>query len=376
MAADRHGASATADRRSTSRAAPAKGSQRLGQLGCAPAGDRLPASPTPLNEKAADSEPRDGDGISVVVTVRDEADQLADLLDALKGQTRAPDEVVIVEGGTSGVTAELVSDWRDRGLPVRLIEAPGVNISRGRNVGIESAANEWIACTDAGCRPLADWLAQVDRARAESEFIGGIWIARGETPFEQAVAVALHPDPSEIDNTPGWVKLSHALFGRRYALGRSTGRSMAFTKRAWRAVGGFPEQLYAGEDVSFSRAMGREGIAGRLVPEAAVLWRPHPTLRGTARAYVRYARGDVRGGLLARHVIRALALVVAPWLLLRGGRGTRLLVLLAAAAYFALPVRRARAAGMAAHEYLWLIPGVVLVRDVATTIGAAQGIAD
>ena len=107
MAADRHGASATADRRSTSRAAPAKRSQRLGQLGCAPAGDRLPASPTPLNEKAADSEPRDGDGISVVVTVRDEADQLADLLDALQGQTRAADEVVIVEGGTSSVTAAL-----------------------------------------------------------------------------------------------------------------------------------------------------------------------------------------------------------------------------------------------------------------------------
>ena len=75
-------------------------------------------------------------------------------------------------------------------------------------------------------------------------------------------------------------------------------------------------------------------------------------------------------------MIRALALVVAPWLLLRGGRVTRLLVLLAAAAYFALPLRRARAAGMAAHEYLWLIPGVVLVRDVATTVGAAQGIAD
>jgi hypothetical protein len=151
---------------------------------------------------------------------------------------------------------------------------------------------------------------------------------------------------------------------------------MAFTRRAWQAAGGFPEQLYAGEDVSFSLAVTRQGIAGRLVPEAAVFWRPHQKLEGTARAYARYARGDVRGGLLARHVIRALALVLAPWLLLRGRRCARLAVLLAAAAYFALPWRRARAAGMPAHDYLWRIPSVVLVRDVATTVGAAQGLAD
>jgi hypothetical protein len=329
-----------------------------------------------LTDKAGDSKPRDGGGISVVVTVRDDPDQLAQLLDSLEHQTRAPDEVVIVDGGSSNSISGLVDGRREGGLPVRLLNAPGANISRGRNVGIEAAENDWIACTDAGCEPLPDWLEQIDRARADSEFIGGIWIAHGETPFERAVAVALHPDPSEIDDPPVWVRLSHLLFGRRYALTRSTGRSMAFTKRAWRAAGGFPEWLYAGEDVSFSRAMDQEGVAGRLVPGAAVLWRPHPTLPGTARAYARYARGDVRGGLLARHVIRALALMVAPWLLLRGGRPTRLLVLLAAGAYFALPLRRARAAGMPAHEYLWLVPGVVLVRDAATTVGAAQGLAD
>src|SRR4051812_12749068 len=116
--ADRRGGSATPDRRATSRAAPAKRSQRPGPPGCAPAEDRsIKRPPAPLTDKAGDSKPAEGGGISVVVTVRDDPDQLAQLLDSLERQTRAPDEVVIVDGGSSDSISGLVEGRREGGLP-------------------------------------------------------------------------------------------------------------------------------------------------------------------------------------------------------------------------------------------------------------------
>jgi glycosyltransferase involved in cell wall biosynthesis len=329
-----------------------------------------------LTEKPRDTHPEDSGGISVVVTVRDEREELDQLMQALETQTRAPDEVVVVDGGSVEATKVLLDRWRERGLPLRLLEAEGTNISEGRNIGIAAAANEWIACTDAGCRPLPEWLAEIDRVRHQTEFVGGVWIARGETPLEEAVAVALHPDPGQLPASSGWVTLSQRLFGRRYALTRTTGRSMAFTKRVWRLAGGFPEHLYAGEDVAFSRAVARRAKEGLLVPGAAVVWRPHRSLAQTMRVYARYARGDVRGGHLLRHAVRAAALFVVPRLLRRGNRRVQLGVLLAGAAYTALPLRRAHAAGVPTREYLWLVPSVILIRDLATSVGAARGLLD
>ena len=95
--------------------------------------------------------------ISVVVTVRDDREELALLLEALAAQTTPPAEVVIVDGGSTDGTRELAAGWRPDSFTVRLIDAPGANISAGRNIGIEAATTEWIACTDAGCRPVEGW---------------------------------------------------------------------------------------------------------------------------------------------------------------------------------------------------------------------------
>ena len=313
--------------------------------------------------------------LSVVVTVRDDKEELGLLLHALASQTRPPTEVIIVDGGSTDGTRELAEAWQPEMFPVRLLDAPGANISAGRNIGIDAAQQEWIACTDAGCRPVAGWLEAFDAARDQADLLAGIYVVVGETPFERALAVALYPQPDEIGDESLFVRGWQRLFGKRYEASRAATRSIAFTKAAWRAAGGFPEHVYAGEDPAFSQAVLHAGLEVALVPEAAVDWRPRPTWSANARMYRGYARGSVGTGAFARHLVRALAWGAAPVLLVFGGTVGRLAVLAWWAAYLSLPVRRAHRAGMPAVEW-WRLPLVIAMKDLSQLAGATMGVLD
>ncbi|HEY6780277.1 MAG TPA: glycosyltransferase, partial [Thermoleophilaceae bacterium] len=291
---------------------------------------------------------------SIVTTVRDDRDALRVLLTDLAAQTVAPAELVVVDGGSTDGTHELLERWSGP-FPLRVIDAPGANISEGRNIGIRAAVSDRIACTDAGCRPVSGWLEALESA-ADADLATGIYVVDGQTPLERALAVSLYPSPDEIgdDSTP--VRLWQKLFGRRFEADHATGRSMAFSKRAWEAAGGFPEDLYAGEDVAFSQDIVGAGFEARLVPGAAVRWRPRATWSSNSRMYRSYARGNVRvGGDAKRHLIRLATWLGGPLLLAHGGRLGRLAALLGAGAYVSLPLRRARRTGMPASEW-WRIP--------------------
>src|SRR5438067_6598264 len=97
-------------------------------------------------------------GVSLVVTVRDEAGAIDELCASIAAQTWPPDEVVVVDGGSADDTVARLGRWRDR-LPLRVLTVPGSNISQGRNAGVAAARHELVAVTDAGVRLAPGWLA-------------------------------------------------------------------------------------------------------------------------------------------------------------------------------------------------------------------------
>lgn len=314
-------------------------------------------------------------GISVVATVRDDRDGLEEMLTALEAQTRPPDEVIVVDGGSSDGTLELLEGWSRARLPLRVLSAPATNIGGGRNVGIAAASHEWIACTDAGCRPVPTWLESLDRARRQGDLLTGVFTVDGRTAFERMVAVTHYPDTEELERPKLLVRLSHLLFGRGFQASYAGGRSMAFKKSNWRAVGGFPEGVYASEDQAFSLALVRSGCRPLLVPEASVAWRPPPTWSQTARMFFTYCRGDVRSRGRIPHALRALAWTAGPPLVRSRTRWIRTLILGFALAYVALPLHRARRSRAPVIEW-WRIPLLIAIKDLSQLAGAATGLAD
>jgi glycosyltransferase involved in cell wall biosynthesis len=312
-------------------------------------------------------------GISVVVPVRNDRAGLAELLSALSAQTRLPDELVVVDGGSTDGTLDELAAWS--GPPLRVLNEPTSTIGAARNAGIRVAANEWVACIDAGCRPVPGWLAAIDRARAASDFVAGVVVVDGDTPLQRVLAVTHYPSVDELDRPSSLVRVSHVLFGRRYEPDRVGGAYMAFSKAAWLGAGGFPEHLAAGEDRAFTSAAVRQGSRIVRVREAAVHWRPPPTWRGNARMFMRYSRGDVRIAGRGRHAVRACAWACAGALALRGDLRGRGVVAVGGLAYVALPAWRARRARLPIREW-WRIPLAVALKDLSQIAGAALGLAD
>lgn len=67
-------------------------------------------------------------------------------LDSVLGQTRPPDELIVVNDGSTDGTESLVRTYGD---PVRLLSQENRGLSAARNVGIEVARGRWVAFLDA-----------------------------------------------------------------------------------------------------------------------------------------------------------------------------------------------------------------------------------
>ena len=98
--------------------------------------------------------------VSIVITSYNAERLIGETLDSILAQTYRDFEIVVVDGGSTDNTVEVVSCYPP---PVRLIAGERLSKSAGRNVGIRAAQGEYIAFVDADDLWLPDKLqAQMD----------------------------------------------------------------------------------------------------------------------------------------------------------------------------------------------------------------------
>ena len=225
------------------------------------------------------AEPR----FTIIATVRNEAGTIRDFVDSLRGQTRKPDEILIVDGASTDGTRQILEDYARHGV-LRVISQP-CNIAEGRNLGIAAATGTHLAVTDAGCRVEPDWLAQIEKCFASDcrpDVVAGNFRFETHTPFEEAVVYATFQPNRDQTETARYYPSS---------------RSVAFTKAAWQKAGGYPEWLYAAEDTLFNIRMRQLGMRFVFCRDAIVRWRPRETWRALAKQRINFSRGNARVGI-------------------------------------------------------------------------------
>jgi glycosyltransferase involved in cell wall biosynthesis len=299
--------------------------------------------------------------VTLVATVLDAADAIDDFLRSIDRQTRRPDEVVIVDGGSTDGTLEVLR----RAGGITLKEAPGANIARGRNLAIDLATHDVIAVADADCRYAPTWLEELLRPLEAGADVSMGWYEPIVDGFLAACVTGNLPlDPSEVDE---------ASF-------MPSARSVAFRRDVLQAVGGYPEWLPIGEDMWVNHRWRELAADMRLAPEAVARWRPRASLAEVWHQYSRYARGDARGGLYPeRHAIRFATYGALGAALASSRRWPKLVAGIGAVVYARGQVRRTIARldrPLEQTAAVFAVPACMAFIDAAKMTGYALGVAD
>jgi glycosyltransferase involved in cell wall biosynthesis len=304
---------------------------------------------------------RDRPKVTLIATVLNAGDHLPEFLEAVRSQTRVPDEVVIVDGGSTDRSAQLLHAAKD----ITVVDAPGANIARGRNVALSHATHDVIAVADADCVYGSDWLAELLRPIEAGADVSMGWYRPVVASLMDACVTGHLPlDAGELD-------ASTFL---------PSARSVAYRRDAIEAVGGYPEWLAIGEDMWVDLRWRERGFDLRLARGAVAGWRPRARLRDTWLQYFRYARGDAHAGMHAdRHALRFVVYAGAAAVIGSRRAWPKLLAATGGAAYVRGQVRRTRARlDHPADKALAtvIVPAVVVAIDVAKMAGYAAGTFD
>ena len=99
-----------------------------------------------------------GSKICVIIPVKNEESGLKELLVSILSQKPAPEEVIVVDGGSQDGTLEILDALARQEPRLKYILEPGALPGRGRNLGISSTNADIIVQVDGGCRVGDKWL--------------------------------------------------------------------------------------------------------------------------------------------------------------------------------------------------------------------------
>jgi glycosyltransferase involved in cell wall biosynthesis len=241
---------------------------------------------------------------ALIATLYNEANNVLRWWDCLAAQEIMPDEIVLVDGGsTDGTWEQLQIFARQSRIPIKL-KQQRCNIAEGRNLAIAMTDAEIIASNDAGSFPQKNWFAEITRpllADSRIDVVGGRSVTLFENNFQKSVEPLEEPavEPMSSDQV--------------YPSSRNT----AFRRQAWLDVGGYPEWLtLAAEDALFNFELHQIGKQFSYNRQAVVHW----PIRENATTYLKmhgsYGYGAAEAGLYGRNYRRRLATVIFPPLLL------------------------------------------------------------
>jgi glycosyltransferase involved in cell wall biosynthesis len=246
---------------------------------------------------------------ALIATVYNEAANVERWWNCLYRQTKQPDEIVIVDGGsTDGTWKTLQQLARSSSMPVKL-EQCRCNIAAGRNRAIQLTDADIITTTDAGSFPNADWFNEITKplmVDKNIDMVGGCSQPLTTGNDFQRFLMEFGYEIAKIP-PPGMVSTS--------------ARNSAFRRATWAAVGGYPEWLtLTAEDLLFNLELQQIGIKFVHNPRAVVAWEVRDSVRKYWRMLYSYGYGAAESRSGDVYFLRKWLVTICPPLLLLSPR--------------------------------------------------------
>ncbi len=257
--------------------------------------------------------------VTIVIPALNEERSISSCLDSILAQTHTSLEVLVLDGGSTDRTGDVVREYISRDPRVRLINNPGRTQPAAMNLGLAASSGTYLVRIDAHATVAPTYIASAVRHLSTGEWggVGGRKDAVGFTPTGRAIA---------------------AVLGSRFGVGNSTYHYATsaqtvehipfgcYVTAAARELGGWSEHFPVNEDFEFDLRMRNSGRPLLLDPSMVIAWEGRPTVRLLARQYRRYGRAKSKvvlghpSATSPRHLaapavvaMLALATLIAPW---------------------------------------------------------------
>lgn len=193
--------------------------------------------------------------VSVIIPAFNAETTLGRCLTALGEQTRPPDEIIVVDDGSTDGTSELA-----RRHGVLLVRQANAGAAAARNAGAQAACGDFLLFTDADCAPASDWVAAMLAPFADTAVAG----AKGVYETTQQELVARFVQIEYEDKYDRMREQSRIDFVDTY--------SAAYRRDTFLQAGGFDSAFPSAsvEDQEFSFRLAQAGHWLAFVPDARV----------------------------------------------------------------------------------------------------------
>jgi glycosyltransferase involved in cell wall biosynthesis len=186
----------------------------------------------------------DAFSVSVVIPLFNKEAALGTSIGSVLRQTRLPDELIVVDDGSTDGSRErcqvILADAKPS-FPWRIVDQPNGGVSIARNRGADEARGRFIAFLDADDEWLPEHLEEIE-ALADAYPSASV-LTTFSVPTEGTAPVAAVKREGRRE------MLERPLARYRVGNGLLNSSSVAIRRNAWDKAGGFPPGATSGEDV-------------------------------------------------------------------------------------------------------------------------------
>jgi len=237
--------------------------------------------------------------VSLILPSRNEGDNVKRTLQSVYQQTRLPDEIIVGDGCSTDNTVELIRSFKDRGIPIRIEEEHKRSIGAGRNVAIDAARHEIIACADFGTVLDRRWLEELlepFELDPTVDMVAGTSLPSDSCDlFAQCVVAVTHHSVAK--------RADRAALRFPEKILPCT-NSVAFRKAVWEKAEGFPEWIKTSEDKLFARKV--HAVGGKVVGtlDAIIYYDMRNSLASLYQQFYSYGKGNAQSRQTSAGVIK------------------------------------------------------------------------